>query len=199
MLLTNTQLLMTGDSITDCGRERPIGRGAIEKLGGGYVALTQARLIVEHPELKVDVINTGISGDTVRDLAKRWEADVIAPRPDIVSVMIGVNDVWRKFGAPEDHVPLAEYEETLGRLVDGARPAVKEILLLTPFLIETNPEDEFLQLVREYGAAVKRIAASTNSGLIDTQMRFEHLLTHYHGEALASDRVHPTLTGHDSA
>lgn len=94
MLTKNCKLIFIGDSITDCGRSKPYaeGRGA---LGSGYVSLINAHLEAFHSKLMIRVINAGISGNTVRDLKGRWDADVFEHKPDWVSIMIGINDVWR--------------------------------------------------------------------------------------------------------
>lgn len=196
MLTTGTKLVMIGDSITDCGRTRPIGEGAIENLGSGYAALVAARVAAERPELGVTVRNTGISGDTVRDLDRRWQSDVIDLAPSVLTVMIGINDIWRLWGAPADHVPLTEYEETLERLLAQVRSNLSGLVLLTPFLIETDPADEFLTHARAYGTAVKRIADRQSAVVVDTQALYDRCLAHIPASALSGDRVHPNLTGH---
>lgn len=196
MLSHGTKLVMIGDSITDCGRERPVGGPAIESLGGGYVSLVAAGLVARRPELRVEVRNTGIGGDTVRDLDRRWQTDVLDLAPGVLTCMIGINDVWRKFGQPEDHVPIEEFEATLARLIGAVRPSLAGMVLLTPFLVETDDSDEFLVLAREYGTAVKRVADQVGAVVFDTQAAFDGALRHYPAAALAGDRVHPTLAGH---
>lgn len=105
----NSKLLMIGDSITDCGRGQPVGEAFKDGLGNGYVSLVNALLTSTYPAHRIRVMNTGTSGNTVLDLAERWQTDVLALRPDWLSVMIGINDVWRQFDSPlqtEWHVPL---------------------------------------------------------------------------------------------
>ena len=89
-------LLMTGDSITDCERIRPLGfmHGG---LGNGYVSMVDTMLNAAYPAEPVRVLNTGIGGNRVINLADRWQEDVLAHEPDWVSIMIGINDVWRQF------------------------------------------------------------------------------------------------------
>src|SRR5690349_1984671 len=93
----DSKLVMIGDSITDCGRARPVGEGPYEGLGAGYVALVDGLINAASPELRIRVVNMGISGNTVRDLKARWKSDVLDLEPDWLSVMIGINDVWRHF------------------------------------------------------------------------------------------------------
>jgi lysophospholipase L1-like esterase len=116
---SNSTLLMIGDSITDCGRVRPVAESVGGDLGNGYVSLIHAMLSATCPQRHIRIRNTGISGNTVRDLAARWQSDVLDLKPDWVSIMIGINDVWRQFDAPlqtEWHVSLDEYASILEQL-----------------------------------------------------------------------------------
>jgi lysophospholipase L1-like esterase len=139
-----SKLVMIGDSITDAGRARPVGEGLFDALGKGYVALVDALLGACYPDRGVRVVSMGTSGNTVRDLKARWQTDVLDLKPDWLSVMIGINDVWRQFDSPgrtEQHVGLEEYRSTLRDLVAQTKPAVKGLVLMTPFYIEPNRAD----------------------------------------------------------
>ena len=94
-LKSGDTLLFIGDSITDCGRGYPVGEGA--ELGCGYVSAFRQVLLANYPRLKVRILNTGIGGNQVTDLAARWQTDVMDLEPDWLAVMIGVNDVWVQF------------------------------------------------------------------------------------------------------
>jgi lysophospholipase L1-like esterase len=121
-----SKLVMIGDSITDFGRAQPVGEGLFEAIGRGYVAQVDALLSAAYPERAVRVVNMGNSGNTVRDLKARWTRDVLDQQPDWLSVLIGINDVWRQFDLPrqkEIHVLPDEYERTLDELLAAARPA----------------------------------------------------------------------------
>ncbi|MBV9851340.1 MAG: SGNH/GDSL hydrolase family protein [Armatimonadetes bacterium] len=198
-LTKNTKLVMIGDSITDAGRAQPVGEGMGGALGSGYVSLVDALLGATRPDLGIRVINMGTSGNTVRDLAARWQRDVLGLKPDWLSVMIGINDVWRQFDSPtrpERHVPLDEYERTLDDLVTRTLPAVTGLVLMTPFYIEPNTQDLMRAQMDRYGAAVKRLAQKHNALFVDTQAAFNAVLAHLYPATLAWDRVHPGLTGH---
>nr|4JKO_A Chain A, Acetyl xylan esterase [Geobacillus stearothermophilus]4JKO_B Chain B, Acetyl xylan esterase [Geobacillus stearothermophilus] len=193
------KLLFIGDAITDCGRARPEGEGSFGALGTGYVAYVVGLLQAVYPELGIRVVNKGISGNTVRDLKARWEEDVIAQKPDWVSIMIGINDVWRQYDLPfmkEKHVYLDEYEATLRSLVLETKPLVKGIILMTPFYIEGNEQDPMRRTMDQYGRVVKQIAEETNSLFVDTQAAFNEVLKTLYPAALAWDRVHPSVAGH---
>jgi lysophospholipase L1-like esterase len=193
------KLVMIGDSITDCGRSQPVGEGLFDALGRGYVSLADALLGAVRPDLKIRVVNVGTSGNTVRDLKARWERDVFGQKPDWLSIMIGINDVWRQFDSPkqpEIHVLPAEYEATLEELVKSTLPTVKGLVLMTPFYIEPNPQDAMRAQMDRYGAIVRKLATRYETVFVDTQSAFDAALQHYYPASLAWDRVHPNQTGH---
>lgn len=197
ILEPGSNLLMIGDSITDCGRARPAGEGI--GLGDGYVALVDAWLRVTHPARPVRVINMGVGGDTVRDLRARWHTDVLDRRPDWLSICIGINDVWRRFGDPwqaAEHVPPDEYAQTLERLVAETRPRLRGLILMTPYFIEPDRRDPMRAMMEQYGRIVADVAARHDALLVDTQAAFDAVLAHVPAAALSDDRVHPGLTGH---
>jgi lysophospholipase L1-like esterase len=116
----HSKLLLIGDSITDAERWRPFVEGPLAALGNGYVQLVAGMLGARCPERRIRVINMGVSGNTVRDLKARWQSDVQKQRPDWLSIMIGINDVWRHFDSPHLpalHVSLDEYAATLDELL----------------------------------------------------------------------------------
>lgn len=192
-----SRLLMTGDSITDCGRARPVGE--MDGLGSGYVSMVNALLGATFPAHHIRVMNTGVGGNTVLDLEARWEADVLALEPDWLSVMIGINDVWRQFDAPlaaERHVSLEVYSATLEKLIARTRPRLKGLVLMTPYFIEPNRADPMRAMMDRYGAAVKQVAGRHEAVFVDTQAAFDALLGEIHPMSLAWDRVHPNQTGH---
>ncbi len=193
-----SKLLLIGDSITDAGRTRPVGEGR-DALGQGYVALADALLGAAMPQQRIRMINMGISGNTVRDLAARWQTDVLDHAPDWLGVMIGINDVWRQFDLPllaERHVPLDEYAATLEQLVVDTGPRLGGLVLMTPYVIEPNHAEPMRAQMDRYGAAVRGIAARHGALFVDTQAAFDAVLEHTHPMALAWDRVHPNQTGH---
>jgi lysophospholipase L1-like esterase len=198
-LLQNTKLVMIGDSITDAERQRPHGEGLFGALGRGYVSQVDALLQGTYPERLVRVVNQGESGNTVRDLKNRWQRDVLDKNPDWLSIMIGINDVWRQFDLPwqtENHVPLDEYTAVLEELVSQTRPRLKGLVLMTPFFIESNRSDAMRARMDQYGNAVRALAEKYDAHFVDVQAAFDAVLKHYHAATLAWDRVHPTQAGH---
>jgi len=193
---------MIGDSVTDHGRAQPDGEGLFEAIGrgwGGYVAQVDALLQATYPNYHIRVTNKGISGNQLRDLAARWEEDVLDLAPDWLSIMIGINDVWRQFDHP--HQPETwflpeEYAATYERLVRETRPILKGLVLMTPYYIENNRQDAMRKRMDEYGAIVKELAPKYDAIVVDTQVVFDNLLKHMHSAAIAWDRVHPNHIGY---
>ncbi len=199
LLAPNTRFVMIGDSITDSGRNRPIGEGLFDPYGTGYVNFVRSMLETVYPGHHLRVINMGESGNTVRNLKERWDRDVIALKPDWLSVMIGINDVWRQFDLPhhgEKHILDDEYESTLDTLLARTQPSLQGLILATPYFIEPNRDDPMRKLMDEYGVLVRRLAEKYAAVLVDTQAAFDQVLPHMHPAALAWDRVHPNSTGH---
>jgi len=195
----DSKLLMIGDSITDCGRAYPVAEGPGDALGTGYVSLVNACLTATQPGAGIRIVNMGVNGNTVRDLAARWDSDVLALEPDWLSIMIGINDVWRQFDAwPqwESPIDLDEYRRTLEALIRKTQPLLKGLVLMTPYLIEPNRSDPMRARMDEYGAVVRDLAGRFGAVLVDTQAAFDEVLTELDPMRLAADRVHPNLSGH---
>ena len=190
-------LLFIGDSITDAGRGRPVGEG--NKLGAGYPSQVADILAATSPELNIRVLNTGVSGNTVRDLNGRWQKDVLDLSPHYLSIMIGTNDVWRQFDRPnnpESHVLPDEFETTLRNLIRKTQPSVKEITLLTPFYIEPDLTNPMRIKMDSYGKIVKKIAKETGCAFGNTQDAYNIALKSRPSSAWSGDKVHPNAAGH---
>ena len=199
LLPPGCKLVMIGDSITDCERARPIGEGLFNALGRGYVSLVDGLLQATEPRRRIRVVNMGTSGNTVRDLEARWQTDVLALEPDWLSIMIGINDVWRQFDSPwqvEQHVLLDEYAQTLERLVAQTRPRLQGLVLMTPYVLEPNRADAMRSQMDAYGDALRVIARAHEAVLVDTQAALDAVMAEIHPTGLAWDRIHPTTVGH---
>lgn len=189
-------VLLIGDSITDCGRARPVGeRGG---LGDGYASLVEALLGAAYPERRVRLLNTGISGNRVTDLAARWQTDAIDLKPDWLSVFIGINDVWRQFDSPADPNPvdLVRYETVYREILGRIRPALKGLVLMAPFFLESNRQDPMRAKMDAYGAVVRKLAGEFKAVFVDVPAAFDAHLAHRATQTLCGDRVHPNRTGH---
>jgi lysophospholipase L1-like esterase len=186
-------ILFIGDSITDRGR-----RDVAPPYGSGYVHQVYSLLQAGYPELGLRIVNRGVAGDTTRHLAARWERDVIAERPDWLSVMIGINDVWRAFGSnPHEAVPLHEYEATLRTLLDRTRMATSaRLILMEPYMIEPDRNVSMRRQMDRYGAVVRQIAPEYNAVLVQTQAAFDAALAQTKPSDWADDQIHPNSPGH---
>lgn len=114
------RIVFAGDSVTDMGSTQPVGEGLGESVGQGYVRIIENMLATWYPEIKLRITNSGNSGNTSRDLLKRFQRDVVDLHPDWVSICIGINDVWRQFDGPaitDSHVLPREYEENVEKML----------------------------------------------------------------------------------
>jgi len=200
MIIQNgRKLVMIGDSITDFERARPVGEGLFEAIGKSYVGVVDAMLKVTYPQSRIRVVNMGTSGNTVRDLKQRWTADVLDLHPDWVSVLIGVNDVWRQFDSPlmpETHVPIGEYEATYEQLIQDTLKKVEGMILITPYYMEPSREDPMRRMMEDYARVVKSLAEKYHLVFVDLQAAFDAYFRHYSAQTIAWDRIHPNLLGH---
>lgn len=191
-------ILFTGDSVTDAGRKRPIGEGLWEGVGNGYVRQIDNILNVAYPENLYHIVNTGISGNTSKDLLARWQTDVLDIKPDYVSVCIGFNDVWRQFDEPASqykHILLDEYEQNLRKMIELTKDNVKGVIFMTPYYMEANEADLMRKKMDEYGKIVKELAKQHSLLCIDLQKEFNEYLKYRHSAYIMWDRVHPGNIG----
>jgi lysophospholipase L1-like esterase len=191
---SKSRLLMIGDSITDCGRFYDESG-----LGDGYVRFIDDMLKEKYPQLGIEVINRGISGNTIRDLKHRWQQDVLDLKPDWLSLMIGINDVWQQIDhwLPEAHwVTIAEYERTLDELVGLVASSLNGLILMTPYVLELGKTDEMRVKMDRYGSVVRKIARKYDAVFVDTQAAFNDFLQRMDVRELSNDRVHMNAVGH---
>lgn len=201
LLEQNDILVMCGDSVTDSCKELRAGENANQALawGKGYVYFTKILLDAYYPELNIRVINQGINGDTSRQLLARFDEDCVQKNPDWVTIMIGVNDIWRQLESAqikERHVYIDEYEQNLCRMIEKLQDKTKGIILMKPFFMETNREDLFRRMVDNYGECMAKVGTKYGCSVIDTQNYFDKYLEKALTYALSNDRVHPNGTGH---
>lgn len=195
-----TKVLFIGDSVTDVNRNYQSIPGSFDSLGEGYVSVISRALTAVYPEYVIKVMNKGISGNRVTDLAQRWQEDVLDLAPDYVSILIGINDVWRFFDKPFQHptdlVDINLFEQTYQTLIDQTKDQVKNIFLLSPFMFETNLEDPMFKQLKKYQAVVKHLADKNQLPYVDLQAVVDDYLTKQSSYILSDDRVHPNANGH---
>ena len=192
-------LVMAGDSVTDCGRMYESLPGGWGSFGDGYVNFVDAFLAAIYPDYRILVANKGVSGNTILDLEARWDKDVLALDPDWVSVMIGVNDVWRQFDGllmnNRDILP-EEFESVYEKLIEKTLPKVKGMILISPIMMEPNDNHPMKKRVCEYALIAKKLAEKYNLIYVDAQAKIDEFLKHLNEYILCSDRVHPNNKGH---
>lgn len=196
-------ILFQGDSITDCGRNRE----EISSTGTGYVHMVKGQLGFEYPE-EYEFINKGVSGNRIVDVYARIKMDIINLKPDYMSLLIGVNDVWHELGGRHNGVAAGKFEKIYNMLIDEileAHPDIK-IMLLEPFVLEAaataateeEPErwDYFRTEVPLRAAAAKRIAEKYRLSFVALQDKFNAACKKAPASYWLRDGVHPTPMGH---
>ena len=183
---TNT-LVFAGDSITDAGRDR----GDAASLGDGYVALI-AQTVADRGET---VVNKGIGGDRAVDLAARWD-EILAARPDVLTVYVGVNDMWRRFDN-DDPTSAEDFERTLEGLLRAARDAgAGRLVLIEPFFVPVRTDQvAWLADLTPKREAVRRLAQRFDATLVELHDAVTAAAAAEGAAVIVPDGVHPTPRG----
>ena len=193
-LQPNDAIVFTGDSITDAGRNRQ-GKG-MDGLGGGYAMMAAALLSARFPDWNLRFENSGIGGNRLSDLEARLETDVLAHAPTIVSILIGINDTWRRYDS-NDPSPFDDFAASYQRVASAIQKSGARLLILEPFVLPV-PDDRRAwredldprihicrDIAREFGALYLPL-----DGL------FAAAATRRDAAFWLPDGVHPTLAGH---
>ena len=190
----NDTLLFTGDSITDCGRTRTDPK----HLGFGYAFFIAARLqaLLASPDLKI--YNRGISGHRIRDLVGRVDTDLLDLKPTVVSILIGINDTWRRYDAAKDPTTAAAFEKDYRILLEKIRDHLDaRVILLEPFLLHV-PEDRhaWREDLNPKIDVVRKLAIEFDAELLPLDGLFAQEATQAPASYWAPDGVHPSMAGH---
>lgn len=193
LLRRGARVLFQGDSITDAGRSRENDR----ELGQGYANFIAAWLSARYPERSLTFLNRGISGNRIYDLENRWTEDCLALKPDWLSIMIGINDTWRRYDS-QTPSPLAEYEACYRRLLDRvSAESDARIILLEPFVLPTPPDRiAWREDLDPRIDAVRRVARDYEALYLPLDGLFAAASTKREPAFWAADGVHPTQAGH---
>lgn len=192
-------ILFQGDSITDCGRSREnpdpaFGAG----LGSGYASMVAASLLCDRPEVNWNFYNRGISGNRIVDLYARWKVDALNLKPDLISILIGVNDTWHEFGS-KNGVEVPRYEEFYRMLLTWTKEALPKtrIMLLEPFVLQFGAVGkDWVPEINARRKAVKKIAADFKTDFIPVQEIMDKASKKAAPEHWLTDGVHPRPAGH---
>lgn len=193
-LSEKTTILFQGDSITDCGRTG--SQNPDDSLGMGYPYLLSTMLGADYPDLELTFINRGISGNRAKDLQGRWKKDCLDHKPDIVSILIGVNDTWRRYDR-NDPTSTEAFEASYRNILEQTAATGAQIIILEPFIlpipedrktwrVDLDPKiDVARKLACEFAAAFVPLDGIFAAASIDREHSF-----------WAADGVHPTPAGH---
>ena len=195
----NSAIVFQGDSITDAGRDRrATGPNDPAGLGRGYPCLLAGALLADHPKAHLKVYNRGISGNKVPDLADRWEADALALKPKLVSILIGVNDIWHKL-AGRYAGTVADYETGYRALIERTLrdlPGVR-IVVCEPFVLRCGAVNErWFPEFDQRRAVARKLAEALKLTFVPFQPMFDKATSDAPPQFWAGDGVHPTLAGH---
>ena len=190
------RILFQGDSITDCGRSREV----LTDVGNGYPYLVRAHYGLEKPG-QFEIVNRGISGNRSVDVYARIKADIINLKPDIMSMLIGVNDVWHEFGNKNGVEP-ERFEKVYRMLIEDTKAKLPNIkfMLMEPFVLPGRATEaaweDFSGTVYQLAEIVQKLAKEYNLSFVPLQEKLNAACKLCPPEYWLGDGVHPTAAGH---
>jgi lysophospholipase L1-like esterase len=192
-------VLFQGDSVTACGRDRaaaePNTAGA---LGTGYPLLVAPAALAAHPDRGLRFYNRGVSGNKVPDLQQRWDVDTLELQPDVLTILIGVNDFWHTLGNGYTGT-VQDYEDQYTALLEQTRQALPNVrlIVLEPFVLRCGAvDDRWFPEFDARRAAAARVAARARASFVALQADFDQRARAVPPQYWAVDGVHPTPAGH---
>ncbi len=197
MAIKMKRVLFQGDSITDAGRCKENS----SNMGGGYPIHVAAELGMDYPN-EYEFFNLGISGNRSIDLLARVKADIINLKPDIMSILIGVNDAWHEL-EQQNGVDVEKYELYYNMLIEQVKSALPDIkiMILEPFLLKGTGTEKYWEAFRseveQRAAAAKRIAEKHGLPFIPLLEKFDKVDSLAPSGYWLADGVHPTNAGHE--
>jgi lysophospholipase L1-like esterase len=192
-------VLFQGDSITDAGRSREHADqpNAQAGLGTGYAWLAASGLLVARADARLEIYNRGISGNKVHQLAERWDAEALVLAPDVLSILIGVNDIWHSKSGDYDGT-VEVYERDYHALLERTRAALPEVELVVcePFVLRCGAvDDTWFPEFDTYRAAARRVSDTHGATWVGFQAMFDQAVRYAPPEHWAGDGVHPSAAG----
>ena len=186
-------ILFQGDSVTDCDRKFE----SMIDLGKGYPNMIAGALWAKQPDDGLKFINRGISGNRTKDLYMRWVGDCINLQPDYVSILIGINDVWREFDS-NDATPIEDFETNLRNVLDlTKRETDAKIIMMEPFVLP-YPLDriKWLDTLAKRRELIKNLSKEYGATFVPLYDKLHEIGKKIGYTYLAQDGVHPTPFGH---
>ena len=198
-LFKDQVILFQGDSITDSGRNKEDnGFNTPRALGNGYAFLAAAELLGENAPFNLKVYNKGISGNKVYQLAERWDKDCLDLKPDILSILIGVNDIWHKLNGQYNGT-VEIYRRDFIALLERTKKALPNVKLIIcePFAVKgvKAVDDKWYPEFFDYQKAARDIATQFGATFIQYQSIYDEAQKQAPGAYWTGDGVHPTLAG----
>jgi lysophospholipase L1-like esterase len=200
-LAQNQVILFQGDSITDCERKKgeQDKPNNPEALGNGYARRIADGLLADHSSLGLRIFNRGISGHRVVDLYARWKSDAVNLKPDLISILVGVNDTWHEFNSGNG-VELDRFEQVYRMKLQYTRERLPDVsfVLCEPFVLPCGAvTPEWEADIRGRQKIVADLAIEFDAVLVPFQKMFNEALKEAPPEYWAADGVHPTPVGHE--
>ncbi len=190
-------VLFTGDSITDAGR-----RDHSTPLGNGYVRMITDLMGARHPGHGLKIINTGISGNNVRDLSMRWSDDVIRHQPDWLSIMIGINDVHQYLNKAANAVSPEQYADIYPEILERVKKETKaNLVLIEPFYMSIDRHHgayraNVQEQLAKYRKTAEKLARQYKARYVRFHDMFQRHLKSQPADLFCNEPVHPNPTGH---
>jgi lysophospholipase L1-like esterase len=194
-------ILFQGDSITDAGRSRDKEKMSNNQpgLGNGYAWLAAAELLVGRVDDGLKIFNRGVSGNKVFQLAERWQADCLDLKPDVLSILIGVNDIWHTLEPKLGYKGTVDiYERDYHSLIERTKKALPKVKLVIcePFVLRCGAvKDNWFPEFDRYRAAAKLVAEKHRGTFVPFQTMFDEAVKYAPAEHWAGDGVHPSPAG----
>ncbi|RZU11379.1 lysophospholipase L1-like esterase [Kribbella rubisoli] len=191
-LRRDTTVLFIGDSITDAGRNRDYP----DSLGSGYAAMAAGWFAATNRSHNLHFYNRGIGGNRTGDLLERWEDDCVSLEPDVVSILVGVNDVLRRYDS-DDVTSLEQFTSNYRSILSRTAELGAKVIVIEPFLVPVRPEiwawrdDLDPKLI-----SVRQLAAEFDATLLPADGLLAAASADSEPKAWAGDGVHPTVAGH---
>ena len=199
LIKPHSVILFQGDSITDAGRSRQaIGPNNPDGLGNGYPQLISEHLWEGYPDHHLQIYNRGVSGDRIRDLAQRWQNDSLRLLPDIISLLIGVNDTWNYLYLGLGSDP-QDYQKVYRKLLQDTRQwlADAQFILCEPFVLITGEvTGEWMSDINERQEITRGLAREFSGVVVPFQSALDRAAEDIPPYKLLEDGVHPTELGH---
>lgn len=191
-------ILFQGDSITDAGRDKKNQVANLQKsFGGGYAWMAASNLLVTSPHLNLRIYNRGISGNKVHQLAARWDRDCLDLKPDLLSILIGVNDIWHGLNGKYQGT-VKTYEDDYISLLQRTKKALPDtrIVICEPFVLRCGAVNEnWFPEFDNYRESALKVASQFGAIFVPFQSMFDEAVKYAPAKHWAGDGVHPSSHG----